>query len=100
MARTKKKGRALKVTRPEPTIYGNCDSWSFIVGKKPRAYRRSERPKGSLRTSNRNFIHNLSTISTVGCKDNMWAICGRHAKPSRISSYGRSAGLQYAHKRR
>jgi hypothetical protein len=23
-------------TRPEPTIIGNCDSWSFIVGKKPK----------------------------------------------------------------
>jgi hypothetical protein len=23
------------VTRPEPTINGNCDSWGFIVGKKP-----------------------------------------------------------------
>ena len=22
------------VTRPEPTIYGNCDSWKFIAGKK------------------------------------------------------------------
>lgn len=23
------------MTRPEPTIYGNCESWDFIVGKKP-----------------------------------------------------------------
>jgi hypothetical protein len=23
------------VTRPEPTIHGNCESWDFIVGKKP-----------------------------------------------------------------
>jgi hypothetical protein len=30
------------VTRPKPTIYGNCDSWSFIVGKKPRAYSRKD----------------------------------------------------------
>jgi hypothetical protein len=22
-------------TRPEPTIIGNCEGWSFIVGKKP-----------------------------------------------------------------
>ena len=29
-----KKGRASGVTRPEPTIYGNCDSWASIVGKK------------------------------------------------------------------
>ena len=28
-----KKGRASDVTRPEPTIYGNCDSWFTIVGK-------------------------------------------------------------------
>ena len=29
-----KKGRASDMTRPQPTIYGNCDSWAFIVGKK------------------------------------------------------------------
>jgi hypothetical protein len=29
-----KKGRASGMTRPEPTINGNCDSWAFIVGKK------------------------------------------------------------------
>ena len=29
-----KKGRAKEMTRPEPTIYGNCDSWDSIVGKK------------------------------------------------------------------
>jgi hypothetical protein len=22
------------VTRPEPTIFGNCEGWNFIVGKK------------------------------------------------------------------
>jgi hypothetical protein len=26
------------VTRPEPTINGNCDSWDFIVGKLPRSH--------------------------------------------------------------
>ncbi|HRN75156.1 hypothetical protein [Ottowia sp.] len=29
-----KKGRVNDATRPQPTIYGNCDSWDFIVGKK------------------------------------------------------------------
>ena len=29
-----KKGRAKEMTRPEPTINGNCDSWDSIVGKK------------------------------------------------------------------
>jgi hypothetical protein len=23
------------MTRPEPTIHGNCESWSLIVGNKP-----------------------------------------------------------------
>jgi hypothetical protein len=33
--RAGKEKRARRVrTRPEPTIFGNCDSWSFIVGKK------------------------------------------------------------------
>jgi hypothetical protein len=36
--RRKEKRARRKQTRPEPTIYGNCDSWSFIVGKKPRTY--------------------------------------------------------------
>jgi hypothetical protein len=47
------------VTRPKPTIYGNCDSWSFIVGKKPGAYRQAKRRMRSLQTSNRIVIHNL-----------------------------------------
>jgi len=33
--RTQEKRARRVATRPEPTIIGNCDSWSFIVGKKP-----------------------------------------------------------------
>jgi len=29
-----KKGRVSERTRPEPTFFGNCESWDFIVGKK------------------------------------------------------------------
>jgi hypothetical protein len=75
------------VTRPEPTIYGNCDSWNFIVGKKPRQYRRGGAKAGSLQASNRSFIHSLSTKLVGKCWDNMWAICGsavQHPKSSRI----------------
>jgi hypothetical protein len=32
----KEKRARLVETRPEPTIYGNCDSWDFIVGKTAR----------------------------------------------------------------
>ncbi|MDH4465358.1 MAG: hypothetical protein QE290_15140 [Acidovorax sp.] len=30
-------------TRPEPTIIGNCESWSFIVGKKGESGSQSSR---------------------------------------------------------
>jgi len=26
------------MTRPEPTIIGNCEGWKLIVGKKPARY--------------------------------------------------------------
>ena len=66
----------MKVTRPEPTIYGNCDSWSFIVGKKPRTYSQGPVANPSLRSSNKDFIHRLSTFFGWVWQDNMWAICG------------------------
>jgi len=75
------------VTRPEPTIYGNCDSWSFIVGKKPRPYRRHDAKQGSLQASNKTFIHSLSTLFRGNSWDNLWAICGsavRRRKTSRM----------------
>jgi hypothetical protein len=78
------------VTRPEPTIYGNCDSWSFIVGKKPRAYRRLARRTASLQTSNSKFIHRLLTIFMDMLWDNLWAICGpavQRFKASHMADY-------------
>ena len=82
MARTKKKGRALKVTRPKPTIYGNCDSWNFIVGKKPGAYSGKGCSRGPLQARNWHLIHSFSTKYGRNCWDNMWAICGcRKDKP-------------------
>jgi hypothetical protein len=75
-SRKEKRARRV-VTRPEPTIYGNCDSWSFIVGKKPRAYSAGSGLEGSLQTCNRNFIHRLSTKSVGKHLDKLWAICGR-----------------------
>jgi hypothetical protein len=91
MARTKKKGRALKVTRPKPTIYGNCDSWNFIVGKKPRAYSRALGHQVPLQGRNSVFTHSLSTSWRVIAWDNMWAICGcavNRASPSRMVVIG------------
>jgi len=64
------------VTRPEPTIYGNCDSWNFIVGKKPWTYSPKNRKTRSLQRSNKQFIHNLSTPLGDNTLDNLWVICG------------------------
>jgi hypothetical protein len=35
-----KNGRVFERTRPEPTIFGNCESWEFILGKKQQKHRR------------------------------------------------------------
>jgi hypothetical protein len=73
--------------RPKPTIYGNCDSWNFIVGKKPRAYSEPPIRAGPLRGHNWLVIHRFSTPSGDDRWDKLWAICGsavEHAKPSRI----------------
>jgi hypothetical protein len=69
--------RARRVaTRPEPTIYGNCDSWSFIVGKKPGAYSRRCHQNRPLQVSNKKLNHRLLTIIDLIRGDKLWAICG------------------------
>jgi hypothetical protein len=50
------------VTRPEPTIYGNCDSWDFIVGKLAPPDSPENRTPAPLHPRNKKFIHSLSTI--------------------------------------
>ncbi len=64
------------MTRPEPTIYGNCERWNFIVGKKPEANCLEIAIFMSLRASNRSLIHNLFTILHCLALDNLWVICG------------------------
>jgi hypothetical protein len=64
------------MTRPKPTIYGNCDSWDFIVGKKPRTYSPRTGTRESLQRCNMEFIHKLSTSLEREILDNLWAICG------------------------
>jgi hypothetical protein len=49
------------VTRPKPTIYGNCDSWDFIVGKKACTYSPETARTRSLQRGNSILMHNLST---------------------------------------
>jgi hypothetical protein len=71
----KKKGRVGE-TRPEPTIYGNCDSWDFIVGKTrlpdspPNpAFMRVARPQQKIHSQ---LIHRAGDI----CMNKLWGICG------------------------
>jgi len=64
------------MTRPEPTIYGNCDSWEFIVGKKAIAQSPHKSLKPSLQPCHTEFIHNLSTESARKQQNNLWVSCG------------------------
>ncbi|GAB3658306.1 hypothetical protein [Ramlibacter alkalitolerans] len=81
----KKKGRVMKVTRPEPTIYGNCDGWSFIVGKTGRAYSRQAMRTRPLQACNWNVVHRFSTNREWVREDNMWARCGSAVDACRTS---------------
>jgi len=63
-------------TRPEPTIIGNCDSWNFIVGKKPAEKSPSDCIQGELPGCNSEFINNLYTVCTTATLDNLWVSCG------------------------
>lgn len=63
-------------TRPEPTIIGNCDSWNFIVGKKPAEKSPPDCISGELSRCNMNFMHSLFTIGTTTTLDNLWVSCG------------------------
>ncbi len=64
------------MTRPEPTIYGNCDSWDFIVGRKPRGNTPMWSLASPLQVHDSIFIHSLFTISLAIDRDNLWASCG------------------------
>ncbi|KAB2905219.1 MAG: hypothetical protein F9K35_02020 [Burkholderiaceae bacterium] len=74
--RAQEKRARQMATRPEPTIYGNCDSWSFIVGKKPATGSPAYRLQGALPRCNRDFIHSLFTNATPTDLNNLWVICG------------------------
>lgn len=79
------------MTRPEPTIYGNCDSWNFIVGKKPWTYSPKNSKQGALQCNNEIFIHSLFTGWRGWALDNLWVICGSSVNkysPSRMVEYG------------
>ncbi|PIT82742.1 hypothetical protein B9Z40_03255 [Limnohabitans sp. 15K] len=57
----KEKRARLVVTRPEPTIFGNCDGWAFIVGKLAQMHSPKISLGKSLLQCNTHFIHMLYT---------------------------------------
>ncbi|RZJ61781.1 MAG: hypothetical protein EON49_04370 [Acidovorax sp.] len=74
--RAQEKRARRMATRPEPTIIGNCDSWNFIVGKKPAEKSPPDCISGELSRCNMNFMHSLFTIGTTTTLDNLWVSCG------------------------
>lgn len=78
------------LTRPEPTIIGNCEGWNFIVGKKMATYSPKNLDDQSLQYSNKKFMHNLLTKFGHYRLDNLWVNCGppvNRSKSSRIVDY-------------
>lgn len=73
------------LTRPEPTIIGNCEGWNFIVGKKRATYSPKNLDDQSLQHSNKKFIHNLLTKFGNDCLDNLWVNCGAPVNRSKSS---------------
>jgi hypothetical protein len=57
----KRKRARLVMTRPEPTIFGNCDGWGFIVGKLAQMHSPKISLGKSLLQCNTHFIHKLHT---------------------------------------
>jgi hypothetical protein len=74
------------MTRPEPTIYGNCDSWDLIVGRTRWPHRLKPWRCGSLRVKITAFIHRLFTISKWLFRDNLWASCGSICTSRQLAS--------------
>jgi hypothetical protein len=58
--RQEKRARRI-LTRPEPTIIGNCEGWKFIVGKKPETYSQKTVPMRRCGAATKNLMHNLLT---------------------------------------
>jgi hypothetical protein len=63
----KEKRARLVVTRPEPTIFGNCDGWAFIVGKLAHMQSPPNSSGKSLLQCNTHFIHTLCTGFSTSC---------------------------------
>jgi len=64
------------MTRPEPTIYGNCDSWEFIVGKKMGKVSPYKSLGHALQPRHKKLIHSLSPKSLKKQQNNLWVSCG------------------------
>jgi hypothetical protein len=55
------------LTHPEPTIFGNCNSWSVIVGKSPKRGIRSSVSMSRCSAATRNYsqlIHSFGGSSS------------------------------------
>ncbi len=64
------------MTRPEPTIYGNCDSWDLIVGRNPLTGILPRSLNRALSVRDTIVIHSLFTKRGGRQQDNLWASCG------------------------
>jgi hypothetical protein len=81
------------MTRPEPTIYGNCDSWDLIVGRKPEAECLTWSLQCATKVPSIKVIHSLCTFQFAIVKDNLWVICGSLCTSPDLSHMVDKSGL-------
>ncbi|NDP37384.1 MAG: hypothetical protein GZ093_01320 [Rhodoferax sp.] len=66
------------LTRPEPTIIGNCDSWNFIVGKKPEMDSPKTVTLGRCRAATKNYTQLINMVDGSASGQlvgELWTIC-------------------------
>ena len=65
-------------TRPEPTIIGNCEGWTFIVGKNAKAHSSKKRTGVALPPNNKNLFTTYSQFKGLGSGQHvrdLWISC-------------------------
>ncbi|WP_287965587.1 hypothetical protein [Diaphorobacter sp.] len=62
---TQEKRARQRETRPEPTIFGNCDGWDFIVGKKPANQRLHPDRQGTFQGSRKQISTSYSQTTPL-----------------------------------
>jgi hypothetical protein len=79
-------------TRPEPTIIGNCEGWTFIVGKNAKEHSPKNRTWAALPPNNKNLLTTYSQFKRLGSGQHvceLWTSCVHIAAFHMVDQFGR-----------